>query len=116
MVGEKGPELVVMQGGEKVIPNNETEDVFGKMLIKYLNEDYDGGREPSNNLKKLFLRYNNIGADDDGNISDDMLPILSGYIQKFANDNRPVPTAEEEIAGLKSQLADIQARLEKLGV
>lgn len=116
LVGEKGPELVVMQGGEKVIPNNETEDVFGKMLIKYLNEDYDGGIEPSNNLKKLFLRYNNIGADDDGNISDDILSALSGYIQKFANDNRPVPTMEEEIAGLKSQLADIQARLEKLGV
>lgn len=115
VVGENGPEVVQMEGGEKVIPNEETEDVLGKLLIKYLNEDYDNGYEPSNLLKKLMLKHLQIGVNDDNTIDDneEMFTYLSPMLKRYADRNRP-NNKEQILNNIQSKINELQSMLNSL--
>ena len=54
LVGEKGPELVMMKGGEKVLPAEDTEGILGKVLNPISNTT-------SKILNSLVSSKNNIG-------------------------------------------------------
>lgn len=71
LVGENGPELVVFNGGEQVIPSDDTEDILSRSngnlnvpesLLSMPTTTYSDSEEPRESKKTIEININGQGA------------------------------------------------------
>lgn len=66
IVGEEGPELVLFNGGEQVLPNDETQMLISDYRMKYLKDALDMGIEPSDAWMDYLLKQHGGKLSKDG--------------------------------------------------
>ena len=98
IVGEEGPELVKMKGGEQVIPTSDTEKILCDMRMKFIREDLDEGRGLQDYdlnwlLKQMGSKYEHEGQeydyDSDDGWTEDILKGYADHIKNYIYNYKP---------------------------
>ena len=103
MIGENGPELVKMNGGEKVIPNEvlRFQNMLSDMRMKWVHEDYDrDGRCSPEDFMWLLSQAGKYKHTDDKEydalnsdaMEESVLKGYAGFIRNYVYNYKPEAT------------------------